>query len=137
VPTCRAVSGGETDTLISIENVTGTKFQDYIRGYAGNNQILGLGYCNWLVGSGGADFFDGATGRGMVSYVYAGAGATVNLGTAYGGAGQAAGDRYVSIERVIGSVYNDLIYGSSGPDDFRGLYGEDRSNPPIFHGARL
>ncbi len=120
-----ATSGGETNSLVSIENATGTIFGDFIQGDAGNNRIRGLGDYDWLVGSGGADYFDGGNGRDMVSYVYAESGVTVNLGTGHGSAGQAAGDRYVNIERVTGSTHGDLIYGSDGEDDFRGLGGYD------------
>ncbi|WP_417525603.1 M64 family metallopeptidase [Marinovum sp.] len=120
-----AVSAGETDTLRSIENVTGSIFGDFIRGDDGANRIRGLGDYDWLVGSGGADYFDGGTGRDMISYVYAGSGVTVDLGAGRGTAGQAAGDRYVSIERVTGSIYDDLFSGASGEEDFRGLGGYD------------
>jgi Ca2+-binding RTX toxin-like protein len=124
-----ARSNGDTNILINIESVTGTILGDFIQGDAGNNRIRGLGDYDWLVGSGGNDVFDGGTGRDMVSYVYvyvyAAAGVTVDLGAGRGSAGQAAGDRYVSIERITGSVYDDLIYGSDGADDFRGLGGYD------------
>lgn len=123
--TGQATSNGETDSLISIENVTGTIFGDFIQGDGNDNRIRGLGDYDWLVGSGGNDYFDGGTGRDMISYVYASAGVTVNLGTGRGTGGQAAGDRYVSIERMTGSIYNDLAYGSGGADDFRGLGGYD------------
>jgi Ca2+-binding RTX toxin-like protein len=120
-----ARSGTDTNTLTDIENVTGTIFGDFIRGDAGDNRIRGLGDYDWLVGSGGNDFFDGGTGRDMISYVYADASVTVNLGTGRGMGGQAAGDTYVNVERITGSIYNDLIYGSEGADDFRGLGGYD------------
>lgn len=121
-----ATSGSDTDSLDNVENVTGTIFGDFIRGDEGANRIRGLGDYDWLVGSGGADYFDGGNGRDMVSYVYASSGVTVNLDTGRGLSGQAAGDRYVSIERVTGSIYNDLMYGSNeAENDFRGLGGYD------------
>jgi Ca2+-binding RTX toxin-like protein len=107
--------------LVSIENITGSVHGDNIRGDAGDNRSRGLGDYDWLVGSDGNDFYDGGNGRDMVSYVHASSGVTVNLGSGRGTAGQANGDRYVSIERATGSIYEDLFFGSSGEDDFRGL----------------
>ncbi|MGX9353399.1 calcium-binding protein (plasmid) [Shimia sp. W99] len=120
-----ATSGGDTDTLVNVENITGSIFGDFIRGNASDNHIRGLGDYDWLVGSEGSDTFDGGNGRDMISYVYADAGVTVNLGAGRGTGGQALGDTYASIERVTGSIYNDLFYGSDGEEDFRGLGGYD------------
>ena len=120
-----AVSGTDTDMLSGVENVTGSVFGDFIRGDASDNRIRGLGDYDWLVGSEGADYFDGGNGRDMISYVYAPAGVTVDLGGGRGRAGQADGDRYVSIERATGSIYNDLFRGGAGEEDFRGLGGYD------------
>jgi Ca2+-binding RTX toxin-like protein len=50
---------------------------------------------------------------------------TVNLATGRGLAGIAAGDTYVSVERITGSGHADLIYGGSGEEDFRGVGGYD------------
>ena len=120
----QATSGGDTNTLIAIENITGSVFGDYIVGDEGANRLRGLGDYDWIVASGGNDTIDGGTGRDMVSYVSFGSGVTINLG-----AGTASGDgvfdRLSNIERATGSVYADLTYGSSGQDDFRGLGGYD------------
>lgn len=120
-----AQSGADTNLLTDIENVTGTIYGDYIRGDDNDNRLRGLGNYDWIVGSEGADYIDGGTGRDMLSYVYADTAVTVDLGAGRGRAGQADGDRYESIERVTGSVYSDLFYGSSGEDEFRGLGGYD------------
>lgn len=120
-----ALSGEDTNTLDSIENVTGSIFGDYIQGDAGDNLLRGLGNFDWFVGSGGDDTYQGGSGRDMISYVYSEEGVTVNLGTGRGEAGQAAGDVYDSIERVTGSIHSDLAVGSEGEDDFRGLGGYD------------
>ena len=120
-----AVSGGDTNMLDSIENVTGSIYGDYIQGDAGDNLLRGLGNYDWFVGSEGNDTYEGGTGRDMISYVFSTTGVTVNLGTQKGEAGLAAGDSYNSIERVTGSVHSDLMFGSDGADDFRGLGGYD------------
>jgi len=120
-----AQSAGNTIALNGIESVTGSIFGDYLQGDGGDNVLRGLGNFDWFVGSGGADVYEGGSGRDMVSYVFSDTGVTVNLGTQRGEAGLAAGDVYDSIERVTGSIHSDLLYGSDGEDDFRGLGGYD------------
>ncbi|MEQ6250797.1 CAP domain-containing protein [Sulfitobacter sp. HNIBRBA3233] len=120
-----ALSGADTKTLDGIENVTGSIHGDLIQGDAGDNLLRGLGNYDWFVGSDGHDIYEGGSGRDMISYVLSDSGVTVDLGAGRGLAGQAAGDSYQSIERVTGSIYNDLTYGSDGADDFRGLGGYD------------
>lgn len=120
-----AEGNNQLDTLLNIENVTGTIYGDYIVGDAGDNRIRSLGDYDWLVGSDGSDQFDGGTGRDMVSYVNAPSRVVVNLGTGRGTEGQAAGDTYTSIERITGSVHSDQLYGGDGEEDFRGLGGYD------------
>lgn len=120
-----AVSGGQSNTLVDIENVTGTIFGDVITGDDGANWIRALGDYDWIIGSDGADTLDGGTGQDMVSYVNAALGVEVDLGTGAGVSGQAAGDTYISIERATGSVFNDIFHGTTGEDTFRGLGGYD------------
>ena len=52
-------------------------------------------------------------------------GVTVNLSTGLGSGGQAAGDTYISIERVRGSAADDIITGSSGINKLLGDGGND------------
>ena len=118
-------SGTDTNQISNVENITGSIFGDWIRGDDNNNRLRGLGDYDWFVGSGGNDTYEGGTGRDMVSYVYADARVVVDLGAGAGQQGQAAGDTYDSIERITGSIYSDLFYGSDGADDFRGLGGYD------------
>ena len=120
-----AVSGRDTDRLSNVENITGTIYGDFITGNSQDNRIRGLGDYDWITGSDGNDTLDGGTGRDMVSYVFASGPVTVDLGAGQGLAGQASGDTYISIERVTGSIYPDLMFGSDGEDDFRGLGGYD------------
>jgi len=123
--TGRATSGTETDTLRGIENVTGSIFGDLIIGDAGANLLRGMGDYDWFVGSDGNDTIDGGTGRDTISYAASTGGVTVDLGAGRGLAGQAEGDRYISIERATGSSFADIFYGSADEDEFRGLGGND------------
>jgi len=120
-----ARSGSDVNTLMEIENITGSIFGDFLWGDAGDNRIRALGNYDWMVGSDGADYYDGGGGRDMISYVYAPGAVEVDLGAGVGRAGQAAGDRYVSVERATGSIHPDLFFGGDGNEDFRGLGGYD------------
>lgn len=119
--------GGELDYLTGIENVTGSATgADTIAGDTGANRLRGLGNYDWFIGSGGGDTFDGGAGRDMVSYLNATAGVRVELGRGEGLGGMAAGDRYVAVERVTGSVHGDYLVGSATEDELRGLGGDDQ-----------
>lgn len=120
-----ARSGNEVDRLLNLENLTGSIFSDNITGNDGANLLRGLGDYDWFNATPGADTIDGGTGRDMISYIAAPGAVTVNLGTGRGLAGMAAGQVYISVERVTGSIYGDTFYGSSGEDDFRGMGGYD------------
>jgi serralysin len=125
--TGEATSGGDTNTLISIENATGSIYGDYIVGDDGANRIRGLGDYDWILGSGANDNIDGGTGRDMISYVAFDSGVTINLGAGYvqSSTDSSYYDTLSNIERATGSIHADLTYGSSGEDDFRGLGGYD------------
>ena len=58
-----AFGKGNVDTLISIENVTGTNFVDSIIGDNNANGIQGAGGNDRLDGEGGNDFLSGSTGN--------------------------------------------------------------------------
>ena len=49
--------GSGTDTLISIENLTGTDYTDMLTGNVGNNALDGGGGADWLAGGGGNDTY--------------------------------------------------------------------------------
>jgi Ca2+-binding RTX toxin-like protein len=86
--------GSGVDTLISIENVTGSNFNDTLQGDAGNNVL------------------NGGLGSDFVSYSSAAGSVTINLqsGSVTGAAGI---DTLISIESAIGSNFADTISGSN------------------------
>ncbi|MEB3317296.1 MAG: calcium-binding protein [Cyanobacteriota bacterium] len=99
---------GGWDTLLKFENLTGSKFNDILKGNAGNNIL------------------NGGAGIDTVSYDNSGSGVTVSLSTASpqatGGAGT---DTLISFENLIGSQLNDRLTGSSGDNTIRALNGDD------------
>jgi Ca2+-binding RTX toxin-like protein len=115
--------GGDAqgDTLSSIENVTGSKFDDVLTGDAGANVLDGGQGNDVLAGGAGADVLKGGDGVDTVDYSAALAGVTVNLA-----AGTASdGDTLSSIENVTGSKFDDVLTGDAGANVLDGGLGND------------
>ena len=108
---------GNTDTLISIEGVEGSNFNDSIVGSSGDNR---------LDGRGGNDTIDGGAGQDWVEFNNAteGEGVQVNLtaGTVTGSQGS---DTLIAIEHVQGTVYADYLVGNSEANTLQGMAGDD------------
>lgn len=112
---------GDTDTLINIEAVRGSAFDDDITGDRGNNMIRGLA---------GDDDLDGGRGNDLVSYNrdarYGGTdGVTINLQRGYAIDGFGDRDTLTGFERAIGTDSKDKIIGSRRDDALEGLSGND------------
>ncbi len=122
-------------TLISIERVTGSSYQDIFYGDGGENTFRGLGGYDIFVGSpGGRERYYGDAGIDTVSYFSASAGIGASLrngGTldgepaGYGTRGDAALDLYFSIENLIGSRHDDSLTGNDLINQLSGLGGDD------------
>ena len=148
--------GAGTDTLSSMENLTGSNFADTLSGTSGDNTISGGGDNDTLTGfSGndtlnGGDGFDtlngggqndtlsGGAGDDTATYQNASAGVTVALGTttAQNTVGDGT-DTLSSIENLIGSNFADTLSGTTGnntisggnnSDNIRGFSGNDTLN---------
>ena len=123
---------GDTDTFISIEGVRTGAFDDTINGSSGDDV---------LDGGGGADTLNGNGGVDTASYVTAAAGVTIVQGQPSSGwSGDAQGDVYSSIERIQGSNFSDVLYGTgataldgAGGDDL--LYGDNAGSGSSFTGG--
>jgi len=116
------------DTLISIENVTGsnsTSARDYIYGDNAINIINGMDGADILEGGGGADIIDGGLGWDYARYTRSAAGVTINLETGVNTGGDAQGDTLLNIEAVVGSSLNDNLTGGASNDYLRGENGDD------------
>ncbi|OYX65072.1 MAG: hypothetical protein B7Y88_10390 [Sphingomonadales bacterium 32-64-17] len=104
-----AQSGGEAqgDILNSIENVSGTRFNDVLTGNSSANILVGYEGDDTLAGGLGADTLVGDEGFDTVTYAVSNAAVTVSMVTFNNLGGHAAGDQLYGIERVIGSNYDD------------------------------
>ncbi|WP_374840227.1 M10 family metallopeptidase C-terminal domain-containing protein [Mycoplana ramosa] len=93
----------------------------------GNDTFKGLGGNDVLKGGAGADVLDG--GKGTDTATYAGSSAVnVNLATGVATGGHAQGDKFVSIENLTGSSYNDVLTGNGGRNVIDGGAGNDTIN---------
>ena len=130
------VTGGSgTDTINSIENVTGSYFDDVIsigdtsiggsiEGRAGNDLLTGGNGSNYITGGSGADTIDGGTGTDTANYsnetydnnvslLVSGRGVVVNLATGTAIDNWGNQDILRNIEYVQGSQYSDSLVGDA------------------------
>ncbi len=131
---------GGADTLLNIENVRASIYNDVIVGNSGNNEILGMSGHDSIVGGAGNDTLDGGSGNDTIlggdghdvlvgglgndvldggtgwdtaDYSTNGGGAvTVNMTTGNVNDGQGGLDTLTNIVRVIGAAGTDTFLGS-------------------------
>ena len=117
---------GGTDTLLNIEGVRGSAFDDVLTGGDPVNDSLEV-----FIGAGGDDTIDGGTGRDRADYSTSTTGAVVTLGgPGVDGAAQdglGGTDTLRNIEGVRGSEFDDTLTGSdTAPYEwFEGRGGSD------------
>ncbi|HEY0623756.1 hypothetical protein [Sphingomonas sp.] len=116
-------SGGVS--LVAIEGLIGSAFDDVLNGDAGGNR---------LVGGKGADLINGRDGLDTADYSGSTAAVQVDLALSVQGGGDAAGDRLTGIEALVGSAFDDVLagvgeaealYGGTGADRLEGRGGDD------------
>lgn len=102
-----------------MDMLTGTNEDDVVHGLRGNDV---------LVGSVGADVLDGGAGFDTVDYSWSAAGVNIELGSGVskpGIGGDAEGDMLTSIEKVIGSQFDDTLITSVAGRTLEGGWGND------------
>ncbi|MEM5518979.1 DVUA0089 family protein, partial [Henriciella sp. AS95] len=113
-------TGGQgDDTLISIEGIVGTAFNDLLAGDANDNYFAGLG---------GNDSIDGRGGFDILSLRGATSGATITIDILNAGVITLDGlgtDTFANMEGVEGTDFDDLFIGGSGAETFWGAGGND------------
>ena len=115
---------GDTLTLNSIENLTGSSLNDTLTGDVNANVLTGGAGNDTLVGRAGADALKGDAGTDIASYAGAPAAVTVNLNTGTH-TGEAQGDTFDSIEIIRGSSLNDTLTGNGQANHLQGAAGND------------
>lgn len=126
-------AGGDAqgDVLNSIENLIGSNQNDWLIGNAGANVISAGAGDDMLVSGGGADVIDGGSGFDTLYYSLSATGVNVNLASGSGQGGAAENNQITSVERVIGSTFDDTF---TAADTGSTLQGED-GNDTLLGGA--
>ena len=112
-----------TGLFRSIENFIGSPIADNITGEDNRPNII--------EGGPGSDTLRGGAGGGdTVSYRNSNSSVTIDLSAANtldrGRKGHAQGDDLDGFENIIGSAYDDILTGDSGPNVIEGLAGADK-----------
>ena len=93
---------------------------------AGAANMTGNGIANLIYAGDGDNVINGGAGSDTVSYNYAKAGVTVNLSlTTAQDTGGSGRDTLISIERITGSLFDDVLIGTIGANVFNGQVGND------------
>jgi len=110
-----------TDTLVSIENVIGTDFDDTITGNGADNTIEGAL---------GTNILNGGAGNDTASYVRSGLGVTVSLAVATAQTTFVGGavETLTNFENLLGSAFADTLTGSAANNVIEGGAGNDVLN---------
>jgi Ca2+-binding RTX toxin-like protein len=134
----------EGDTYDSIEDVSGSQYDDMLIGNDGNNEFWGGGGNDVLKGggaadilygasgdnlfvggAGGDDLYGGVSGRDTASYEDSPDGVWVLLYADDAAFGDAEGDELYHIENLTGSGHADTLAGDGNWNELRGLAGND------------
>jgi Ca2+-binding RTX toxin-like protein len=139
----------EGDTLVRIEDLQGSTYDDYLvgndadnnldghhgndilKGGGGTNVLFGAGGNDTLKGGGGTDILNGGDNVDTVTYYSSPVGVLVSLREHYAYNGDAAGDTLINIENLTGSAYSDSL---SGDDYANVLIGMGENDTLHGHG---
>ena len=113
------ILGGDGD-----DTINGGDGVDILFGQDGNDIMSGGAGNDFFYGGAGADSFDGGADFDTVNYLAASSGVIVDM-LSGGTGGEAAGDTFTSIERVLGTGFDDSITGGAGDDVLLGNGGDD------------
>ena len=123
-----ATGGGGNDTLIGIEDVVGSNFDDLLIGNDGANYLGGaFGNNTYDAGLGDDVIDDGGPSIGTAAYWSALGSVTINLGT-NSASGASGNDTLLNVENAIGSSFADSITGNGGDNRLDGDGGDDTLN---------
>lgn len=101
---------------------------DVINGNGGDDTLLGGSGTDFLIGGGGGDLLDGGTGIDTASYTMAPIGLVADLAAPSTNTGDAAGNRYIAIECLLGTAFADALSGDAFNNYLEGNGGADILN---------
>ncbi len=121
-------SGGfaQGDALKNIEVIIGSNFNDTLRGNTAANRLIGGAGNDWFNTDLGADILDGGNGTDTVTYAASTAAVNINLTSGVNSGGFAQGDALKNIEVIIGSNFNDTLWGDAAANRLIGGAGNDK-----------
>lgn len=130
-------AGGDAagDQISGIEIILGSSLADDITGDGNANTLIGglgddrldgAGGDDLLIGGAGADRLIGGTGFDTADYSGNAAAVTVNLTSGVASGGDANGDQLQGVERVIGTIFGDVLIGDAQANTLEGGEGDDR-----------
>lgn len=124
------VEGNSDDNALTgtqyVDEISGDDGDDILYGLAEDDILQGGDGSDTLVGGGGADVLEGGQGEDFASYTTSDARVILDLLDVVSADGDAIGDTFASIEGVIGSDYNDVIFGDNAANILIGGAGNDR-----------
>ncbi len=115
------------DTILNVENIIGSAYNDTLTGDSGNNNINGGNGNDTIQGGLGNDTLNGAGGTGdILTYINAAGGIVVSLAiiTAQNTV-NAGSDTISGFENLTGSAYGDHLTGDSNANIINGDGGDD------------
>ncbi|MES2942672.1 MAG: DUF4347 domain-containing protein [Pseudomonadota bacterium] len=102
--------GSGLDSLISINNLVGSNYNDTLSGSSANNLL------------------DGGAGVDTVSYAGVGSAVVARLNTGSASGTSSGNDTLTGVENLVGSSYNDTLVGHGGANVLTGGAGDDVLN---------
>ncbi|MEO1006725.1 MAG: calcium-binding protein [Cyanobacteria bacterium J06638_38] len=117
------IQGDSDDDIVDASPISADLL---IEGFAGDDCLIGGTGEDTLIGGEGADKLDGGDGTDLATYKDATTSVYINLSTGRGYRGESYGDRFVNLENLEGSEFNDIIKGDNQVNLLLGLGGNDR-----------
>ncbi len=118
-------NAAQGDSFDSIENLTGSIYNDYFIGTNGANTLNGGDANDILLGALGADSLIGGAGVDTASYEDNQGAVFVNLTLGQGFGNAAEGDTFSGIENLTGTVFYDTFIGDANANRLDGALGND------------
>jgi Ca2+-binding RTX toxin-like protein len=116
---------GTIDTLLNLEGIIGSTFNDILIGNNQNNALGGLAGDDLLIGNAGDDTFYGGADIDTISYRRDPGSVSVNLAQNQAKDGFGGTDKIYEVENIVGSAFKDTLTGDSGNNTILGGEGED------------